>query len=457
MRNTFAKLAALLMVLAVTLTGCNLVDVNQAAVIEEQFAEVKEEMSAVLAEYDGGTVTVFDVMAPFYSNYNYMYEMYAMFGMELSDEDVVSMQEDAVESEVVNRAIAMEFEKRGLELEVTAEEIEAEVEENYAEGYNYYYDYVEGETEEEKNAAIELALYTEGYTRDRLREMITVQYQAEALQAAVEAEIAEVSEEELQAAYEERLAADEETYTTDPTYYESDAMTEGAAICWIPEGYRSVKHVLVIPEDDVLQAVTDARDALENAQYELEGYEAELEAVGTEEAARTAEEIQADIDAAAGQMPELEAAIVTAEQACLDSVKDKTDAVYAELAAGKSFDEVMAAYGEDPGMQSEPNMSNGYYVCADSYTWDANFTAGSMALAQVGEYSAEPVISTSGVHIIYYNSDVTPGPVAFEDVRDELQAEVLAALRTDHYQNVLSEKVEEMNVVYHTDTEWTEE
>lgn len=451
MRHTFAKLAAVLMALAVMLTGCNLIDVNQVAVIEQQFAEVKEEMSAVLAEYDGGTVTVFDAMAPFYSNYNYMYEMYAMFGMELSDEDIVGMQEDAVESEIYSRAIAMEFEARGLTLDVTEEEIEAEVEENYAEGYNYYYGMVEGETEEEKNAAIEMALYAEGYTRDRLRAMITAQYQAEALQAEVEAEITEVSEEDLKAAYDERLAADEETYTSDPTYFEGDAMSEGAAVCWVPEGYRSVKHVLVIPEEEVLQAVTDARDALENAQYEMEAYEAELEAVGTEEATRTAEEIQADIDALTAEMPEMEAAIVTAEQACLDSVKEKTDVVYAELAAGKSFDEVMAAYGEDPGMQSEPNMTTGYYVCADSYTWDANFTAGSMALAQIGDYSAEPVISSSGVHIISYNSDVTPGPVAFEDVRDALEAEILEALREDHYQKVLDAKVAEMNVVYHTD------
>lgn len=453
MRHTFAKLAAMLMALAVMLTGCNLVDVNQLAVTEQQFAELKEEMSAVLAEYDGGTVTVFDAMAPFYSNYNYMYQMYSMFGMELSDEDIVDMQEDAVESEVIDRAIAMEFEERGLTLDVTAEEIEAEVEENYASGYDYYYDYVEGDTEEEKTAAIEMALYTEGYTRDRLRDMITVQYQTEMLQDAVNAEITEVSEEELKAAYDEHLAADEETYTADHTSFESDAMSEDAAVCWIPEGYRSVKHVLVIPEEDVLQAVTDARAALESAQSELEGYETELEGVDTEDESRTQEEIQADIDALAGQMPELEAAVVLAEQTCLDSVQEKTDAIYAELAAGKSFDEVMAAYGEDPGMQSEPNMTNGYYVCADSYTWDDHFTAGSMALAQVGDYSEEPVITSSGVHIIFYNSDVTSGPVAFEDVRDALETEVLESLRTERYQSVLSDRVASMNVVYHMD-EW---
>lgn len=453
MRRTFAKLAALVMVLSVMLTGCNLIDVNEVVVIEQQFEEIKEEMSVALAEYDGGVVTLFDAMAPFYSNYSYLYEMYSMFGMELTEEDIVGMQEEAVKTEVVNRAIAKEFAERGLTLDVTAEEIEAEVEASYVEGYDYYAGQVEADSEEAKDMEIQMALYTEGYTRDRLRDMITVQYQAEALQAAVEAEITDVSEEDLKAAYDERLAADEENYSANPNYFESDVMNDAGAITWIPEGYRTVKHVLVIPEDDVLQAVTDARAALENAQYDLEGFEAELTAVGTEDAVRTEEEIKADIDAVAEKMPELEAAIIVAEQACLDSVKEKTDVIYADLAAGKSIDEVMAAYGEDPGMQSEPNMTTGYYVCADSETWDANFTAGAMALAQVGDYSAEPVISASGVHIIFYHSDVTAGPVAFEEIRDAMKEDVLAERRAAHYQELLDEKVAGMNVVYHTD-EW---
>lgn len=100
-------------------------------------------------------------------------------------------------------------------------------------------------------------------------------------------------------------------------------------------------------------------------------------------------------------------------------------------------------------------MYTGYYVCADSYTWDDNFTAGSMALAQVGDYSAEPVISASGVHIIYYNADVASGPVAFETVREMLETEILETLREEHYQKMLDEKVAGMNVVYHID-EWAQ-
>lgn len=448
MRRTFAKLAALLLMLSVALTGCNLIEVNQVEIINQQRAELEELYSAVLAEYDGGTVTVFDAIGPFYDNYSYTAQMYSYFGMEMTEEDFVGMQEEAVESEVINVAIAREFENRGLTLEKSEEEIQAEVDESYNSTLDYYLDMVEGETEEEKVAAAELELYREGYTRERLYDMYVADYRAAALEAAVMDEVAEVTEEELKAAYDERVAADEETYTANPTYYEEDAMDETITVCWVPEGYRAVKHVLVIPEKTVLQAVTDARNALETAQSELADLEAELAGAADDEEARAADEIQADIDAKTAEIPALETAVADAEAACLESVKDKTDLIYADLAAGKSIDEVMAAYGEDPGMQSEPNMTTGYYVREDSTTWDANFTAGSMALAQVGDYSAEPVISTSGVHIIYYASDVTSGAVDLETVRESLMAQTLETKKAEHYTSCMNEWYQALNATY---------
>ena len=451
MRHTFAKLMAMLLVLVLMLTGCNLIDVDQLAVIGDERAELEKTYSAVLAEYDGGTVTQFDALAPFYSNYSNMVQLYSMFSMDITADEITSMKQDAVENEVTDRAIRKEFESRGLTLEKTEEEILAEAEESYQSSYEYYLGVVEGEDDAEKAARAELQMYSEGFTLNRLVDLYTVMYQQEALQAAVEAEIEGVTDEELQAAYEEKLAADEETYTENPTNFEQDATDETAAICWIPEGYRTVKHVLVIPEDDVLQAVTDARNALKTAQTELSTLETELEKVGTDDETRTAEEIQADIDAKNAELADLEAAAAEAEEVCLASVKETTDKIYTDLEAGESIDDVMALYGEDPGMQSEPSMTTGYYVCADSTTWDANFTAGAMALENVGDFSAEPVISTSGVHIIYYNSDVTPGAVALEDVRDALYEQELEAKRTEHYQSELTSWVEALNPVYHLD------
>lgn len=459
MKHTFAKLMALLMALTLMLTGCNLIEVDQLAVIEQERAEVEKDLSTVLVEYDGGTITKFDVMASFYGTYSYMAQLYTQFGMSLSTTDLQDILQDAVDQELKYRAISKEFEQRGMTLEESEEELRAEGDESYQSNYDYVYDYVEGDTDEIRAANAELALYSQGYTRDYTYQYMLNTHRATALEEAVKAEITEISEEELQAAYDEKLAADEATYTETPTQFETDASNSSNVICWRPEGYRTVKHVLVIPEDDVLQAVTDARSAVETAQTELTTLQDELDAVNDDEPAegetvRTPEEIQADIDAKTAEIETLQQAASEAEAACLASVQDKTDEIYAKLAAGESFDAVMEAYGEDPGMQSEPNKSTGYYVCADSTRWDANFTAGAMLLEKVGDYSQTPVISTSGVHIIYYNSDVTPGAVALEEVRDALYEQTLSTRRSEYYDEQLASWVEALNPVYHLDA-WT--
>lgn len=487
MRRTFAKLAALMLALTLVLSGCNLVDVDQLALIAQQREEVAETLSTVLVEYDGGTLTAQDVMPVFYSNYSYMSQIYSSMGYEVDTETVNSILEDAVQTELENRVIAAQFEERGLSLSVTEEEIAEEADSAYQTNYEYALEYASGDTDEERAANAELVLFSEGYTPEYMYNMMLSSYQADALQADVEAEVTEVTDEELQAAYDEKVAADEETYTESPTDIEADATDASSVICWRPEGYRAVKHVLVIPEDDVLQAVTDARDAVDAAEEELAALEEELAALTDDDAAdeattgttgdaandaassdasdgttddeatdasRTAEEIQADIDAKVAEIEQLEQAQAEAEAACLASVSDVTDEIYAQLEAGESFDDVMAAYGEDPGMQSEPSMTTGYYVSAESTTWDANFTAGAMALKNVGDYSATPVISTSGVHIIYYYEDVPAGAVPLDEVRDALYDQTLETMREEHYTEQLAAWVEALNPVYHLD-DWS--
>lgn len=456
MRHSFAKLMALLMALLLVLSGCNLIDVDQVAVIGEQRTEVEKELSTVLVEYDGGTITEFDVMASFYGNYSYIAQLYSSFGMSMDSGMVNDILQDVVDTELQSRAIAKEFESRGLTLSKTLDEIYAEADEAYQSNYDYVYENAEGDTDEVRVANTELSLYQQGYTKEYLREYFVSTYRMEAVEAAVREEISEVTDEELQAAYEEQVAADESTYTETPTKLDGTMTSADALVCWMPEGYRTVKHVLVIPEDEVLQAVTDARKAVDTAQTELETLKTELDDVNDDEPeegeeVRTAEEIQADIDVKEAELADLEAAAKAAETACLESVKDRTDEIYAKLEAGEDFDAVMAEYGEDPGMQSEPSMTSGYYVSADSTQWDANFTAGAMLLSQVGDYSAEPVISTSGVHIIYYNSDVTPGAVPLEDVRDALYDQTLENMKSEHYQSELTSWVDALNPVYHLD------
>ena len=57
MRHTIVKLTGLLVVLALTLTGCNLIGVDPMMQLDEDFAALDKDYAAVVAEYAGGTVT----------------------------------------------------------------------------------------------------------------------------------------------------------------------------------------------------------------------------------------------------------------------------------------------------------------------------------------------------------------------------------------------------------------
>ena len=100
-------------------------------------------------------------------------------------------------------------------------------------------------------------------------------------------------------------------------------------------------------------------------------------------------------------------------------------------------------------MQNEPTKTRGYYVSSASTTWDQHFTDGAMALENVGDVSEKPVISSSGVHIIRYESDVTPGAVALEDIHDALYDQTLEEKKSEHFDSELDAWVEALKPEYH--------
>ena len=488
MKHTLTLLLVLMMLAVILLTGCSKKS-ETVKQFESQRKTLQENYATVVAEYDGGTLTMMDVMPTFSSMYNYYYQLYSMFGMSLTDDMVTDLENQTMQYLVQSRVLEAEFERRGLTLDKTEEEYNAESDASYNEQLEYYVSSITGDyTDEEKQAYAELVLYSNGMTLENCRKQTIMNAKVDKVVSAIMEEAEIPTEDSVKAYYEERLAADEAAYTETPTDVES-AMSSGTAVCWMPEGYRTVKHILVIPETEKLDAVTDARSALKTAKNELATLEEELASVTAKaseevaaeeteapaevteaptataetteepsaeatEAPRTAEEIQADIDAKKAQLPDLEKAVADAESACIASVQEKLDSIYASLEAGTDFDAVMAEYGEDDGMKEEPNMTTGYYVRADSTLWDANFTAGAMALESVGDYSKTPVISTSGVHIIYYNSDVMPGAVSLDDVYDALYAEKLSANQNEYMLAKIEELTNAVNPVYYAD-KWT--
>ena len=164
--------------------------------------------------------------------------------------------------------------------------------------------------------------------------------------------------------------------------------------------------------------------------------EAAEEPAEEEEPPRTREEIQADI-----------AAVATQIEALYSELLPKAQQVVDEFEGGADFDSLIEKYNEDTGMNKEPTATNGYAVAANSTTWDPAFTEGAMSIESVGQISG-PVYGQNGIHVIYYLSDITPGAVPFDDVREKLYETTLDSMKHDHFDSELESWVSALNPKY---------
>ena len=315
-------------------------------------------------------------------------------------------------------------------------------------------------TEEEIAAARVSALaYIEsnyGYTQESyVREYVDGYTQSEIRNKIAAAEIGEitVTEQEIIDAFNARVKEDQDTYEGNVFLYEYYTTYMGETSYYVPEGYRGITHILLDVDQDLMDTYTDLTARLEEQQQAAATDEsaeaADESAEATEESAEAADESAEAADESAeaadesaeaaesAEETEEEIEVVTQEmvdearQAILDSVQPTVDEIMNKFNAGTPFADLIAEYGTDPGMQSEPNKSQGYMVHQDSVLWDPAFISGAMTLEKVGDVS-DPVLGSYGVHILYYLRDVPAGAVDMtEAIRDELEEELLSTKESD--------------------------
>ena len=212
----------------------------------------------------------------------------------------------------------------------------------------------------------------------------------------------------------------------------SSARTGGDVIAYVPEGYRAVKQVLIKFDDEQSARYSELQSMLSSLNAELAALETAEEGADV----RTAEEINADIAACAMETEALYAQLLpTAEK------------VIAEYEAGASIDELIAQYNADPGMMNEPTASMGYAVSDASTNWDPSFKEAAMSIEEVGGLSA-PAYGSYGIYVVYYMADITPGAIALDEIRAEVEANALEAKIASTYDAALAAWIEEAGVEY---------
>ena len=269
----------------------------------------------------------------------------------------------------------------------------------YIETYASYFTQ-SGATAEDAKKQAEEYLTSAGYPLDKFKE----QYKKNELLSRVQKSVIDtvtVSDEDVKADYDSKVASQKESYDKNPASYCNTAVSGGKAY-YVPAGVRAVKHILITPEN--LTEINDLKTKIADA--------------ATAEADKATAQTQLD--------------------ALIKASTTKVDEVVAKIKAGEDFQSLIDAYGEDPGMKAgAANAEKGYYIC-EGASYDEAFLKAAMALKGVGDIS-DPVLGSYGYHIIRYESDVTPGPVAFESVKETIAADALTTAQNTAFENALAE------------------
>ena len=374
----------------------------------------------VLAVINGTSYSAADAQAEF-TYYARMYEAYGM------SDDIEALKNDLIDYYVQVYVQLDAAHQLGLD-EFTDDELAAFSEEAQAEYDAMLSDYIqsfqeEGVSEEDIRAQV-LAFFEENnYTPERACQSLRDSRVMERYYDYVTAD-AQVSDEALKESYDELVAQQRSEYDEDPWYFEYDAIY-GGDIYYVPEGFRTVFHILLLPDDEGADRLA-----------ELQAQKSELE----NEIASPAKD--ADLEALARELEDVEAQITEVCRPLLE----KADEIYARLEEGEDFKTLMDEYGQDPGMQTEPTRSKGYYVREDSEMWEPNFRDGAMALEKEGDVS-EPVVTSYGVHLILHGGELAAGPVPMEQVIEGLRQEALSQAEQAAYDDAVAAAVEAADIV----------
>lgn len=305
---------------------------------------------------------------------------------------------------------------------------------------SYYGNLTDESTDEEKLAAKTsalAALEAMGYTEDVMMQSTLEEERYNRVRNKM-VENVEVTDDEVQTAFDTQVESDKASYEGNVAYYEYMTQYYGQTSYYVPEGYRGITHILLTVDDDLLQNYEDLAAKLEE-QEEAEDTDT-TEATATDVTEETETPVtQADVDAA--------------YQAILDSVQPTIDEINQKLADGASFSDLIAEYGADPGMQSEPYMSEGYSVHQDSVVWDAAFVKAAFSVEKVGDVS-EPVVGSYGVHIVYYLRDVPSGAVELtDDIKEDLKSTLLSEKENEAFASTMQEWRDASKIEYTAEIE----
>ena len=469
-------LIAIMLVALVTLSGCNLIGYDEDLDNAQVVATVND-TDITKAEWKNYT----EYLANYYQQY---YQQYFGITMPMTDEDVAAYGDAALEQLI--QSVVLQDKVKELGFDPLGEEDAAEVEE-YADSMMEFYklmmryqNYPDIETVEEEqerlaaeaeetpsepvetvatltnadlDALLESDLSAQGITREYFVESRTASVQSDKIYEYATADVT-VTDEQVKAEFDSKVVSQKESYDATPTLYASNS----TSAYYVPEGYRGVKNLLIKLTDEDQSAIDELNDTLTTAKNTLNDVNGQLEDLRAEDTSAYDAETLASYNEQIAALEEQ----ATAAQATIDettaAVEEKTETAFAAILpkaqevlalaqSGEDFDTLVETYGEDSGMKSEPNKTQGYLVCDGLAIYEQSFQDAAMALEKVGDVSAELVRTSYGYHILQYATDIAAGEVEYTDeIKNTIYEDMLEQAKDAAYEAAVTQWVSEATV-----------
>ena len=394
----FKKMLSMLLALAMLLAAFAFAETEDvpAATAGDANETETSDPNPVIATLRGYTVTKEDVVY-------YAQQLYSE-GMIASATDYAT----ALDYLLIYTALpSIIVEEKGAENLLGKEKMDELYEEaavRFDEEINSYITYFYGElSEEEYKQMYDLvasAYAEQGYPKEKYQESYVT---GEAFAAYFDTFTFDITDEEVYETFVSFADADKDMFEGNIMLYEYYTNNYGYSALYQPSGYRGITHILIDADADALTAYAQA-------------------AAGTDAEA-----------------------IENAKNAVIESCREKLDEIYARIENGEAFETLIAEYNTDPGMSGD-NLLNGYAVHKDTYVFMQEFTDGAFSekMQAVGDVS-DPVVTSYGVHILYYLRDIPAGPVEFTD---ELKASMYNYLLYSRQDALLRQWLSEYGVEY---------
>ena len=357
--------------------------------------------------------------------------LFEQSGAELTASDAATLRDSVITSFVAAGVMENKFNEFGLG--VLTDEDNARIDELadavYAQARAVFVAQIMeqyGKTEQEADRYADMFMELNGYTQGYARGQALASFKEEKLLDYVAGDLKPLTDAELNAYYQENLVEpSRELYANDVAAFETEVLYGGQMSCYIPEGYRYIRQLMLPAPADIAQKLTDNQTAREEADARITTAANRL--YGLKALAEDTTEADAEFTAAQEEYEALEQEHEALIAQMLESYSADITAIREALAQGQSFAEIAVRYAD----ADDEIPEEGYLICKDSILYAEEFRDRAMALEHIGDVS-EPFATSLGIHIVEYAGDAKAGAVALTGEQREAVAE--AALLAEKYQ-----------------------